>query len=259
MSIYQKKLAVKQEMKSISKDKKNDFAKYKYATLSAINDELTPLLNAHGLLCDVSVAKLESEKPYMSEHIQKTVPLIVEYRNKKNVDVSIIEEFYTFQYWVRATLTLIEAETGEKETREYDFLCDVQQANDIQKSGSTMTYAQRYALGAYFGLAFDDDDPDHTNNTPARVRNQYEAQQGYQAPAQAPKPTAPPPDPDAISAAESGQLFELCKQAGYTTEKQQKDLLADFGLISFRGMPKDKAKQLREHLEKDFNFSVKPE
>lgn len=256
MSLYAKKLLVKQEMKSISKDKKNDFAKYKYATLSAINDELTPLLNAHGLLCDVSVARLPSETTYMSEHIQKTIPLVTEYRNKKNTDISIVEEYYTFQYWVRATLTLIEAESGEKETREYDFLCDIQQANDIQKSGSTMTYAQRYALAAYFGLAFDEDDPDHTNNTPTRVRNQYEQQQSNQAPAPRPSPVTPASQtavmPAVTTMQESTDLWNLAKQNGYTTEETQKALLTKHGLMSWRDMPIEKASALKQELETKF-------
>lgn len=222
MSLYEKKLAVKKEMKSISKDKENKHLKFKYAQLSAILEELTPVLNTHGLLCDVEVQRLELANP-----------------DTKN--------------WVRATLHLILAEDGTSESRCYDFMMDTQQANDVQKSGSTMTYAQRYALSAYWGLAFDDDDPDATHNTPERARP-------VTTQATAPKPTPASVTPASLTLSlpkvttiqESSDIFNLAKANGYKTEEEQKALLSEFGLSSFRNIPLDKAEKLKTKLETKF-------
>lgn len=222
MSLYEKKLAVKKEMKSISKDKENKHLKFKYAQLSAILEELTPVLNTHGLLCDVEVQRLELSQP-----------------DSKN--------------WVRATLHLIFAEDGTYETRCYDFMTDTQQANDIQKSGSTMTYAQRYALSAYWGLAFDDDDPDATHNTPERARPV--TTQATPPPRQSQQPAPVSQDlssPAVVTIQESTDIFNLAKQNGFFSHESQIELLTKHGLSSWKNMPIEKAAALKQELETKF-------
>jgi hypothetical protein len=229
-------------MKSITKDKQNSFQKFKYASLSSIWADLTPVLNDNQLLVDVQVTKLENVEPYLSEKIIK----------EKN---GATEELNTFQYWVRAKLTLIDVETSEKDERFYDFLNDVQQANDVQKSGSTMTYAQRYALSAYFGIAYDEDDPDHSNNTPKRYRDVApEAPRAQPAKAQS-APAKPVADaPNLIDSTESAELYQLALSAGISTREAQMKLLSEFGYDSWRTITLEKAPLVRAKLIDTFNF-----
>ena len=123
MKIYKKLLEVKKELGSISKDAANNFHKYKYATLSNILKNLNPLLEKNGLFLKIEDTKLDEN---------------------------------TLRFW----LTIIDTSTGEFTRAKYDVDKDKGNSNPVQAFGSTMTYGQRYILGAFFGIPFDDEDPD---------------------------------------------------------------------------------------------------
>lgn len=209
MGLQQKKLAIKSNMPAIYRDGENPFLTSKnkgrrasYATLSNILKEITALLNEHKVVVDISF-----------EMLSDTI--------------------------VRAHLYAHDVDSGEAEQRTYDFLIDDAQGNAVQRSGSTMTYAQRYVYAAYFGIAFDDEDPDARDNP--KVHPQHKSQQTV----------VPPTTPSSETYANEKiytELFELCKLKGITVKEKQIEFLSRFGISSFKTIPIDKVESIRETL-----------
>lgn len=205
MSIYDKLLELKKQMPTIYKDAKNEHLRFKYAKLSNILSAMAPVLNEVGLVVDIQFIYRYKDEP-------------VEVKNKK-------------QYWLRGILTVTEAETGKSIERVYDFLMDTQQNNDVQRTGSTYTYAQRYIYGTFFGIAFDDDDPDTTHNTRASNYNDRDYNRPYVAKQ---NDTA---TMKYLTQDEYTELFEMAKAK--MDKDEQVAFLADYEIGSWRAIPKE--------------------
>lgn len=134
-SLKAKLLAIKTEIGKVYKDANNTGLKFKYATLSNILNKVNSLLDKHSVLMTISI-QMNSELTSITNKLiySGTVEFL-------NIDGNEFKEYH------------------------FNFPSDTQQKNDIQAFGSTMTYAQRYMLGAIFGIAFDDEDPDNDKNT----------------------------------------------------------------------------------------------
>ena len=130
MSIYAKLTQIQNGMR-VTKDKRNDFGKYTYRSAEMIYEAAKPLCLEHGVTLSMS-----------DEVIQ-------------------IGE----RYYIKATATLTDGtETISKSAyaREAE---QMKGQSDPQVSGSTSSYARKYALQGLF-LLDDNKDPDEVENVP---------------------------------------------------------------------------------------------
>ena len=131
MNVYEKLIAIQSELKA-PKSQYNNFGKYSYRNCEDILEALKPLLKEH------------KSTIYISDEI-----------------VTVLERFY-----VKATVTFIDAETGEKiintaYAREEE---DKKGMDGSQVTGSSSSYARKYALNGMFAID-DTKDSDFTNTT----------------------------------------------------------------------------------------------
>ena len=131
MNVYEKLIAIQSELKA-PKNQYNNFGKYSYRNCEDILEALKPLLKEH------------KSTIYISDEI-----------------VTVLERFY-----VKATVTFIDAETGEKiintaYAREEE---DKKGMDGSQVTGSSSSYARKYALNGMFAID-DTKDSDFTNTT----------------------------------------------------------------------------------------------
>ena len=131
MNVYEKLIAIQSELKA-PKSQYNNFGKYAYRNCEDILESLKPLLKEH------------KSTIYISDEI-----------------VTVLERFY-----VKATVTFIDAETGEKiintaYAREEE---DKKGMDGSQVTGSSSSYARKYALNGMFAID-DTKDSDFTNTT----------------------------------------------------------------------------------------------
>lgn len=126
MSVAKKIFNIKTELSSIHRNA--DGYKFKYTTLTNVKDQIDDKLNANKLLMIPSIPELEDNK-------------------------------YTF------SVLFVDLESEDKMELLFKVKGDTQQSNEIQSSGATMSYMQRYIPKLVFDLDFVDDDPDHKNNS----------------------------------------------------------------------------------------------
>ena len=131
MNVYEKLIAIQSELKA-PKSQYNSFGKYAYRNCEDILESLKPLLKEH------------KSTIYISDEI-----------------VTVLERFY-----VKATVTFIDAETGEKITntayaREEE---NKKGMDGSQVTGASSSYARKYALNGMFAID-DTKDSDFTNTT----------------------------------------------------------------------------------------------
>ena len=131
MNVYEKLIAIQSELKA-PKSQYNNFGKYAYRNCEDILESLKPLLKEH------------KSAIYISDEI-----------------VTVLERFY-----VKATVTFIDAETGEKITntayaREEE---NKKGMDGSQVTGASSSYARKYALNGMFAID-DTKDSDFTNTT----------------------------------------------------------------------------------------------
>jgi hypothetical protein len=87
----------------------------------------------------------------------------------------------------------------------YSFPSDTaQKQNAIQAYGSTITYSQRYMLGVLFGIAFDDEDPDHEKNFKKEVKT-FEPKQAQKT-------------NDKISPADAKYIYKIAMNNNYSSD-----------------------------------------
>ena len=131
MNVYEKLIAIQSELKA-PKSQYNNFGKYSYRNCEDILEALKPLLKEH------------KSTIYISDDI-----------------VTVLERFY-----VKATVTFIDVETGEKiintaYAREEE---DKKGMDGSQVTGASSSYARKYALNGMFAID-DTKDSDFTNTT----------------------------------------------------------------------------------------------
>lgn len=126
--IFEKIDLIKRELSSIHKNTQG--YGYTYPNLSLIKEHLDPLLEKHKLSMTITNVKLIAEKVY---------EFVVHF-----TDLEFTDD--------RATFTFV---TNE----------DSMQSNNVQKTGSTYSYMQRYIKKIIFDLDFVDDDPDNIKNS----------------------------------------------------------------------------------------------
>ena len=131
MNVYEKLIAIQSELKA-PKSQYNNFGKYAYRNCEDILEALKPLLKEH------------KSTIYISDEI-----------------VTVLERFY-----IKATVTFIDAETGEKITNTaYAREEESKKGMDgSQVTGASSSYARKYALNGMFAID-DTKDSDFTNTT----------------------------------------------------------------------------------------------
>ena len=131
MNVYEKLIAIQSELKA-PKSQYNNFGKYAYRNCEDILEALKPILKEH------------KSTVYISDEI-----------------VTVLERFY-----IKATVTFIDAETGESITNTaYAREEESKKGMDgSQVTGASSSYARKYALNGMFAID-DTKDSDFTNTT----------------------------------------------------------------------------------------------
>ena len=131
MNVYEKLIAIQSELKA-PKSQYNNFGKYAYRNCEDILEALKPILKEH------------KSTVYISDEI-----------------VTVLERFY-----VKATVTFIDVETGESITNTaYAREEESKKGMDgSQVTGASSSYARKYALNGMFAID-DTKDSDFTNTT----------------------------------------------------------------------------------------------
>ena len=137
-NIYQKRLALQKELKSITKNKINPFCKSSYADINSIIKEITPFINKLGLLLQQSI----------QYEIVPQSTMVVDY---------ILTQ-------------LIDVETNEKISSKTRLIISKQ---DSQAFGSAITYNRRYSIITLLGLEQVDDDGILASNSPPSTLKKY--------------------------------------------------------------------------------------
>lgn len=126
MTLKLKIIKIQNEIR-LSKDGKNSFSNYNYFQPDDLLRRLNPLLEKYGIF--------------------------------SKLNLTYHETFY------KATLTLEDIKSGEKEEYVFDILkASVKGANEAQNSGATLTYAKRYLLQNAFNIADNRDDFDNISS-----------------------------------------------------------------------------------------------
>ena len=131
MNVYEKLIAIQSELKA-PKSQYNNFGKYAYRNCEDILEALKPILKEH------------KSTIYIADEI-----------------VTVLERFY-----VKATVTFIDAESGESITNTaYAREEESKKGMDgSQVTGASSSYARKYALNGMFAID-DTKDSDFTNTT----------------------------------------------------------------------------------------------
>ena len=191
MNVYEKLIAIQSELKA-PKSQYNNFGKYAYRNCEDILESLKPLLKEH------------KSTIYISDEI-----------------VTVLERFY-----VKATVTFIDAETGEKiintaYAREEE---DKKGMDGSQVTGSSSSYARKYALNGMFAID-DTKDSDFTNTT---VKG----------------------DNSALSEAQIKRLLAIASKVNISADDVKKVVAKSFGVQDLRKMNKQQYDEICSRLEK---------
>ena len=191
MNVYEKLIAIQSELKA-PKSQYNNFGKYSYRNCEDILESLKPLLKEH------------KSTIYISDEI-----------------VTVLERFY-----VKATVTFIDAETGEKiintaYAREEE---DKKGMDGSQVTGSSSSYARKYALNGMFAID-DTKDSDFTNTT---VKG----------------------DNSALSEAQIKRLLAIASKVNISADDVKKVVAKTFGVQDLRKMNKQQYDEICSRLEK---------
>ena len=194
MNVYEKLIAIQSELKA-PKSQYNNFGKYSYRNCEDILEALKPLLKEH------------KSTIYISDEI-----------------VTVLERFY-----VKATVTFIDAETGEKITntayaREEE---NKKGMDGSQVTGASSSYARKYALNGM--IAIDDTkDSDFTNTT---VKG----------------------DNPGLSEAQIKRLLAIASKVNISADDVKKVVAKNFGVQDWRKMSKQQYDEICRRLEKKGN------
>ena len=191
MNVYEKLIAIQSELKA-PKSQYNNFGKYAYRNCEDILESLKPLLKEH------------KSTIYISDEI-----------------VTVLERFY-----VKATVTFIDAETGEKiintaYAREEE---DKKGMDGSQVTGSSSSYARKYALNGMFAID-DTKDSDFTNTT---IKG----------------------DNTGLSEAQIKRLLAIASKVNISADDVKKVVAKTFGVQDLRKMNKQQYDEICSRLEK---------
>ena len=194
MNVYEKLIAIQSELKA-PKSQYNNFGKYAYRNCEDILESLKPLLKEH------------KSTIYISDEI-----------------VTVLERFY-----VKATVTFIDAETGEKiintaYAREEE---DKKGMDGSQVTGSSSSYARKYALNGMFAID-DTKDSDFTNTTTKG-------------------------DNTGLSEAQIKRLLAIASKVNISADDVKKVVAKTFGVQDLRKMNKQQYDEICSRLEKKNN------
>ena len=194
MNVYEKLIAIQSELKA-PKSQYNNFGKYAYRNCEDILESLKPLLKEH------------KSTIYISDEI-----------------VTVLERFY-----VKATVTFIDAETGEKiintaYAREEE---NKKGMDGSQVTGASSSYARKYALNGMFAID-DTKDSDFTNTT---VKG----------------------DNSALSEAQIKRLLAIASKVNISADDVKKVVAKTFGVQDLRKMNKQQYDEICGRLEKKSN------
>ena len=194
MNVYEKLIAIQSELKA-PKSQYNNFGKYAYRNCEDILESLKPLLKEH------------KSTIYISDEI-----------------VTVLERFY-----VKATVTFIDAETGEKiintaYAREEE---DKKGMDGSQVTGSSSSYARKYALNGMFAID-DTKDSDFTNTT---IKG----------------------DNQGLSEAQIKRLLAIASKVNISADDVKIVVAKSFGVQDLRKMNKQQYDEICSRLEKKSN------
>ena len=191
MNVYEKLIAIQSELKA-PKSQYNNFGKYAYRNCEDILESLKPLLKEH------------KSTIYISDEI-----------------VTVLERFY-----VKATVTFIDAETGEKITNTaYAREEESKKGMDgSQVTGASSSYARKYALNGMFAID-DTKDSDFTNTTTKG-------------------------DNPGLSEAQIKRLLAIASKVNISADDVKKVVAKNFGVQDLRKMSKQQYDEICSRLEK---------
>ena len=194
MNVYEKLIAIQSELKA-PKSQYNNFGKYAYRNCEDILESLKPLLKEH------------KSTIYISDEI-----------------VTVLERFY-----VKATVTFIDAETGEKIINTaYAREEECKKGMDgSQVTGASSSYARKYALNGMFAID-DTKDSDFTNTT---VKG----------------------DNSALSEAQIKRLLAIASKVNISADDVKVVVAKKFGVQDLRKMNKQQYDEICSRLEKKSN------
>ena len=194
MNVYEKLIAIQSELKA-PKSQYNNFGKYSYRNCEDILEALKPLLKEH------------KSTIYISDEI-----------------VTVLERFY-----VKATVTFIDAETGENiKNTAYAREEEIKKGMDgSQVTGASSSYARKYALNGMFAID-DTKDSDFTNTT---VKG----------------------DNSALSEAQIKRLLAIASKVNISADDVKKVVAKNFGVQDLRKMSKQQYDEICSRLEKKGN------
>ena len=191
MNVYEKLIAIQSELKA-PKSQYNNFGKYAYRNCEDILESLKPLLKEH------------KSTIYISDEI-----------------VTVLERFY-----VKATVTFIDAETGENiKNTAYAREEEIKKGMDgSQVTGASSSYARKYALNGMFAID-DTKDSDFTN-------------------------TAIKGDNTGLSEAQIKRLLAIASKVNISADDVKKVVAKNFGVQDLRKMNKHQYDEICSRLEK---------
>ena len=191
MNVYEKLIAIQSELKA-PKSQYNNFGKYAYRNCEDILESLKPLLKEH------------KSTIYISDEI-----------------VTVLERFY-----VKATVTFIDAETGENiKNTAYAREEEIKKGMDgSQVTGASSSYARKYALNGMFAID-DTKDSDFTNTT---IKG----------------------DNTGLSEAQIKRLLAIASKVNISADDVKKVVAKSFGVQDLRKMNKQQYDEICSRLEK---------
>ena len=191
MNVYEKLIAIQSELKA-PKSQYNNFGKYAYRNCEDILESLKPLLKEH------------KSTIYISDEI-----------------VTVLERFY-----VKATVTFIDAETGENiKNTAYAREEEIKKGMDgSQVTGASSSYARKYALNGMFAID-DTKDSDFTNTT---IKG----------------------DNTGLSEAQIKRLLAIASKVNISADDVKKVVAKNFGVQDLRKMNKQQYDEICSRLEK---------
>ena len=194
MNVYEKLIAIQSELKA-PKSQYNNFGKYAYRNCEDILESLKPLLKEH------------KSTIYISDEI-----------------VTVLDRFY-----VKATVTFIDAETGEKIINTaYAREEECKKGMDgSQVTGASSSYARKYALNGMFAID-DTKDSDFTNTTTKG-------------------------DNPGLSEAQIKRLLAIASKVNISADDVKKVVAKNFGVQDLRKMSKQQYDEICSRLEKKGN------
>ena len=194
MNVYEKLIAIQSELKA-PKSQYNNFGKYSYRNCEDILEALKPLLKEH------------KSTIYISDEI-----------------VTVLDRFY-----IKATVTFIDAETGEKIINTaYAREEECKKGMDgSQVTGASSSYARKYALNGMFAID-DTKDSDFTNTTA----------KGNDA---------------TLSEAQIKRLLAIASKVNISADDVKKVVAKSFGVQDLRKMNKQQYDEICSRLEKKGN------